>query len=210
MLCAIPLAMEIRGYFRREVSHMTQVVTPAEPHTTLTAVESDGLFEIVEGQVVEKKPMGVYESVVGSFLHTYLDSFARAHACGRAFSETLFDFGPGLPQRRPDVAYVSYERWPRQRRVPRTQAWAVVPDLAVEVISPSNTFGEVLGKVQEYFQAGVQAVWVVAPPQQQVYVYQSPSSIQVVTLQEALTGEPFLPGFRLTLAELFDVEATEA
>ena len=113
-------------------------------------------------------------------------------------------------QRRPEVAYVSYERWPRQRRVPRTQAWAVVPDLAVEVISPSNTFGEVLGKVQEYFQAGVQAVWVVAPPQQQVYVYQSPSLIQVVTLQEALTGEPFLPGFRLTLAELFDVEATEA
>ena len=53
-------------------------------------------------------------------------------------------------------------------------------------------------------------VWVVAPPQQQVYVYQSPSLIQVVTLQEALTGEPFLPGFRLTLAELFDVEATEA
>ena len=210
MLCAIPLVMEIRDYFLHEASRMTQVATPTATHTTLTAVESDGLFEIVEDQVVEKKPMGVYESVVASFLHTHLDSFARAHACGRALSETLFDFGPGLPQRRPDVAYVSYERWPRQRRVPRTQAWAVVPDLAVEVISPSNTFGEVLGKVQEYFQAGVQAVWVVAPPQQQVYVYQSPSLIQVVTLQEALTGEPFLPGFRLTLAELFDVEATEA
>lgn len=154
--------------------------------------------------------MGVYESVVGSSLNTSLDSFARAHACGRAISETLFDFGPALPQRRPDVAYVSYERWPRKRRVPRTQAWSVVPDLAVEVISPSNTFGEVLSKVHEYFQAGVRVVWVVAPPQQQVYVYQSPSLIQVLTLQEALTGEPFLPGFRLTLAELFDVEATEA
>jgi Uma2 family endonuclease len=209
MLCT-PLAMEIRDYFLCKELRMTQVATPAATHTTLTAVESNGLFEIVEGQVVEKKPMGVYESVVGSFLHTHLDSFARAHAGGRALSETLFDFGPALPQRRPDVAYVSYERWPRKRRVPRTQAWAVVPDLAVEVISPRNTFGEVLSKVQEYFQAGVQVVWVVAPPQQQVYVYQSPSLIQVVTLQEALTGEPFLPGFRLTLAELFDVEATEA
>jgi Uma2 family endonuclease len=189
---------------------MTQLATPTETHAPLTTVEGDGLFEIVEGQVVEKKPMGVYEYVVASFLHIHLGSFARAQTCGRAVSETLFDFGPGLPQRRPDVAYVSYERWPRQRRVPRTQAWAVVPDLAVEVISPSNTFGEVLGKVQEYFQAGVQVVWVVAPAQQQVYVYQSPSRIQVVTLQEALTGKPFLPGFRLALVELFDVEATEA
>jgi len=67
----------------------------------------------------------------------------------------LFDFGPGLSQRRPDVAYVSYDRWPRQRRVPRTQAWAVVPELVVEVISPSNTFEEVVNKVREYFRASV-------------------------------------------------------
>jgi Uma2 family endonuclease len=122
----------------------------------------------------------------------------------------LFDFGPGLPQRRPDVAYVSYQRWPRQRRVPSTQAWAVVPDLAVEVISPSNTFGEVLDRIHDYFQAGVQAVWAVAPSHQQVYVYQSPTQVQIVTLPKALTGEPFVPDFRLTLAELFDAEATEA
>src|SRR5438552_15018267 len=119
MLCT-PLAMEILDYFLCEASRMTQVTTPDETHTTLTAVESDGLFEIVEGQVVEKKPMGVYESVVASFLHTHLGSFARAHACGRALSETLFDFGPGLPQRRPDVAYRPYQRWPRQPRRPRT------------------------------------------------------------------------------------------
>jgi Uma2 family endonuclease len=83
---------------------------------------------------------------------------------GRAVSEMLFDLGAGLSQRRPDVAYVSYDRWARHRRVPRTQAWAVVPELTVEVISPSNTFEEILGKVHEYFQAGVQRVWVVPPP----------------------------------------------
>jgi Uma2 family endonuclease len=189
---------------------MTQVAIPGEAQTTLTAVERDGLYEVVDGQVVEKKPMGAYESLVGSRLNTRLDSFASAHDHGRAASEMLFDFGLGRPQRRPDVAYVSYERWPRNRRVPSTQAWAVVPDLAVEVISTSNTFGEVLSKVYEYFQAGVQAVWVVAPLHQQVYVYQSPTRVQVVALHETLTGVPFLPAFRLTLTELFDVEATEA
>jgi len=62
MLCAPPLAIEIRDYSLCEESRMTQVATPAETPTTLTAVESDVLFEIVEGQVVEKKPMGVYET----------------------------------------------------------------------------------------------------------------------------------------------------
>jgi len=107
-LCFVspPLATEIRDHFQYEASCMTQVATSTETHTTLTADEGEDLFEIVEGQVVEKKPMGVYESVVGSFLHTHLNSFAHAQACGRAISETLFDFGAGLPQRRPDVAYV--------------------------------------------------------------------------------------------------------
>jgi Uma2 family endonuclease len=189
---------------------MTQGARPGEAMTTLTAVAPADLYEVVDGQMVEKTPMGAYETLLGSRLNTRLDSFAYAHDCGRAVSEMLFHFGPSLPQRRPDVAYVSYQRWPRKRQVPRTQAWAVVPELAVEVISANNTFEEVLGKVHEYFRAGVQAVWVVAPPQQQVYVYQSPSHIQVVTIQEALTGEPFLPGFRLPLTEFFDVEATEA
>jgi Uma2 family endonuclease len=138
----------------------------------------------------------------------FLDGFARANSCGRAVSEMLFDFGSGLAQQRPDVAYVSFDRWPR--RVPRTQAWAVVPELAVEVISPSNTFEEVVNKVREYFRAGVQYVWVIAPPQQQVYVYQSPSHIRVLNILDELTGDPFLPGFRLKASELFDAEATEA
>jgi Uma2 family endonuclease len=190
---------------------MTQAATPRQDNTTtLSTIESDLLYEIVDGQIVEKEPMGAYEFLVGSFLNTCLDGFARTSDCGRSVSEMLFDLGAGLSQRRPDVAYVSYDRWPRQRRVPRTQAWAVVPELAVEVISPSNTFEEVVNKVHEYFRAGVQHVWVIAPPQRQVYVYQSPSHIRVLNVQDELTGDPFLPGFRLKLSELFDVEETEA
>ena len=147
---------------------MTQTVPPRQDNTALSSMESGLLYEVVDGHIVEKEPMGAYEILIGSFLNTCLDGFARTSNCGRAVSEMLFDCGAGLSQRRPDVAYVSYSRWPRQRRVPRTQAWAVVPELAVEVISPSNTFEEVLGEVHEYFQAGVQHVWGVAPPQQQV------------------------------------------
>jgi hypothetical protein len=96
-------------------------------HTALSAVESDLLYEVVDGHTVEKEPRGAYETLLGLFLNTRLDSFARDSNRGWAVSEMLFDLGAGLSQRRPDVAYVSYDRWPRQRRVPRTQAWAAAP-----------------------------------------------------------------------------------
>src|SRR5262245_31868543 len=189
---------------------MTQGPMPRQAHTALSSVESDLLYEVVDGQIVEKKPMGAYEILIGSFLNTCLDGFARTSNYGRAVSEMLFDFGAGLSQRRPDVAYVSYDPWSRQRRVPRMHAWSVVSEPAGGAISRSNTFEEVVRKVHEYFHAGVQHVWVVAPPQQQVYVYQSPSHIRVLNVQDELTGDPFLPGFCLKLSALFDVEATEA
>lgn len=158
-------------------------------------VEHDLLYEVVNGDMVEKEPMGAYEVLLGSFLNTRLDSFARAGNYGKAVSEMLFDFGPDLPQRRPDVASVSYQQWLRQRRVPRMQAWAVIPELAVEVVSPSHTFDEVLGKTHEYFRAAVLQVWMVAPPQQQIYVCRSHSHIRVFNVQNELTGDPILPGF---------------
>jgi hypothetical protein len=83
---------------------MTQVARPGEAMTTLTAVAPADLYEVVDGQKVEKTPLGAYETLLGSRLNTRLDSFASAHDCGRAVSKMLFHFGPSLPQRRPDVA----------------------------------------------------------------------------------------------------------
>jgi Uma2 family endonuclease len=79
-----------------------------------------------------------------------------------------------------------------------------VPDLAVEVISPTNRAPEVLEKIHEYFAAGVRLVWLVYCEPRQVYVYRSPVSIQVLTPQDTLDGEDVIPGFSLTVAKLFD------
>jgi Uma2 family endonuclease len=117
----------------------------------------------------------------------------------------ILNVGLGL-RRRPDVAFVSYQRWPRNRRVPRAEAWDVVPDLAVEVVSPSNTAEEILAKIREYFQASCLRLWVVYPAEEMVYVYQSPTQLRVLTRNDNLEGEDFLPGFRLPLAELFEQE----
>jgi Uma2 family endonuclease len=167
--------------------------------------DSEALYEVVDGQRVELPPMGARETHLGSNLLVLLGSFGKAQRLGRTEGEMLFllDAEAGL-ERRPDVAFVSYERWPRHRPVPTTAAWQVVPNLTVEVVSPTNTAAEVLRKVREYFRAGVQRVWVVYPDEEQVYVYSSPTSIRVLERSGELDGEEVLPGFRLPLSELFE------
>ena len=68
----------------------------------------------------------------------------------------IFDLRPAVDrERRPDVAFVSFEHSARDRRIPQTRSWAVTPDLAVEIISLSNTADEVAEKLEEYFKVGV-------------------------------------------------------
>ena len=99
-------------------------------------------------------------------------------------------------QRRPDVAFVSYPRWP-DKKVPSTAAWDVVPDLAVEVISPTNSAEEIETKVTDYFAAGVQAVWVLYPETGHLHVFDSSRSCTVIQRSEEVDGGAVLPGFKL-------------
>jgi Uma2 family endonuclease len=81
--------------------------------------------------------------------------------------------------------------------------WDVVPDLAVEVISPSDLVYDLIQKIAEYFEAGVRLVWVVYPPQRLVYVYESLTRARILTVADELEGGAVLPGFRLPVANLF-------
>jgi hypothetical protein len=107
-------------------------------------------------------------------------------------------------QRRPNVAFVSFEPWAKDRPIPDEDAWDVIPNLAVEVVSRTNEFDEVLEKVSEYFAAGVERVWVVIPSRRQVYVYRSETDLRVLTRSEHLDGESVLPGFRCSVAEVLE------
>jgi Uma2 family endonuclease len=177
---------------------------------TVLAPGDDILYEVVDGQVVEVAPMGAYEIRIATVLAVHLETFARQQQSGRAVQEMLFDLTTTVQRkRRPDVAFVSYDRWPLQRRIPRTEAWEVVPNLVVEVISPTDRVDDIVDKVAEYFRAGVECVWVSLPSQEQVYVYESPTQVRILTRTDELRGEPVLPQFRLPLTALFD-EAQEA
>ncbi len=172
----------------------------------ISAIEPEpaGLYEVVDGQVVEKPPMGVFEVDIAIKLVVALEIFARPQRLGQAHSEMLFliDRSRDL-KRRPDVSFVSSSRWSLDRGIPRTSAWDVVPDLVVEVVSPSNTADAVLAKLEEYFQAGTRLVWVVYTGQAKVYVYESPTTVRILQAGDDVDGGVVLPGFRHPLAELF-------
>jgi Uma2 family endonuclease len=166
----------------------------------------DMLYEVVDGQVV-LKTVGAKETEIASILDQFLGSFAKLNRLGPALIEMLYRIDQATDlRRRPDVSFVSDARWPFRRRVPDVPVWDLVPDLAIEVVSPSNSANEVQRKIHEYFKAGVSRVWVVYPEEREVYVYSSPKQIQVLQVGEDLDGGELLPGFRLPLAALFEDE----
>lgn len=177
------------------------------PGSFPAGVTDDTLYEVVDDKIVEKI-VGAYEVDLATLLIELLAPFVRVHRLGRVFSEMIFriDQVRNL-QRRPDVAFVSHARWPMRRRAPKVAVWDMVPDLAVEVVSPTNSASQVQEKIHEYFRAGVSRVWVVYPGQQEVYVYTSPTQIQVLQLGQDLDGGDLVPGFRLPLAALFEDDA---
>ena len=161
-------------------------------------------YEVIDGVRVEREPMGAFETVLASWLCHLLNSFAGGRKLGLAVSEVLFVLNAQRNlRRRPDVAFVSYARWPTSIMA-RESAWNVVPDLAVEVVSPTNLAEEIDSKITDYFQSGVRLVWVFYPDSGRVYVYQSPTQVSIVERTDTLDGGEVLPGLRLPMAQLYE------
>jgi Uma2 family endonuclease len=161
-------------------------------------------YEIIDGMRVEREPMGAFETVLASWLCYLINSFAAGKKLGLAVSEVLFVLNATRNlNRRPDVAFVSYARWPTPV-VAREPAWNVVPDLAVEIVSPTNLAEEIDRRITDYFQAQVRLVWVLYPNSGRVYVYQSPTHVSIQERTDTLDGGEVLPGFRLPIAQLYE------
>jgi len=170
-------------------------------------VPDDCFYEVVDGRIVELPPMGVYERAIASILAFALHQTVMPHKLGRIVVETMFWLNrSGKLKRRPDLAFVSAKRWPLNRKLPRGEAWDVVPDLAVEVVSESNSANEIALKLVDYFRAGSEQVWVIYPAIRQVYLYANPTSVRILAGPGEIDGGELIPGFRLPLSELFEDE----
>ena len=190
----------------------TAILQEMPPASGIPVIGDDELYEVVNGQRV-RTPPGAFAVLTASRLARFLGNFADG-TIGRVATEGLFHLpAPINRDRRPDVAFVSFDRWGKNRPLPGAgNAWNIVPNLAIEVVRPNDTVDELEQKIAEYFRAGVHLVWVVYPMQSKVHVYSTPTQIDGLSKSDVLEGGTVVPCLRLPLDELFtetvELEAT--
>ncbi len=159
------------------------------------------ICELIDGVLVEKA-MGYAESMLASYLIVLLDGYVRPRNLGLVTApDGTIRLWAGRV-RIPDVAFFSWDRMPERRR-PQEPIPTLAPDLAVEVLSPSNTTQEMRHKRDDYFAAGVRLVWEVDPHARTCCVYTAPTLVATLAEADTLDGGDVLPGFRLPLRDLF-------
>jgi Uma2 family endonuclease len=159
------------------------------------------LYELVDGILLEKA-MGFPESILAMALGAFLKVFANRHNAGAVLgADGMMRLAPGLV-RIPDVSFIPWDRFPN-RQIQPDPVPDLFPELAVEVLSPSNTDAEMGQKLRDYFGSGTRLVWFVDPRQRTVTVYTAPNQSVVLREDQTLDGGAVLPGFTLTLRELF-------
>lgn len=164
--------------------------------------EKEGrLCELVEGVLLEKT-VGFSESNLAGFLLGLLNAFVIPRNEGIVTgSDGTVELMADLI-RIPDVAFTRWDRFPNRRR-PTVPVPRVAPNLAVEVLSRSNTPGEMKAKRYDYFSAHVELVWEIDPEKRTVTVYTSVDDSVTLSENDTLDGGKVLPGFTLPLKQLF-------
>jgi len=191
---AIPVLLEL------DLEQQAELPEPLET--------DDALCESIHGQRVEMPAMSFFAAKIATRLGAKLSGYSETHELGEVVIEGVFVIP--LPEdptrkRRPDIAFVSSGRLESGGGSDlNANAADVVPDLAIEVTSPTDRAEDQREKILEYFQAGVRAVWVVYPRLRIVDVYESPTRVQILTEADTLRGDPVVPGFELMLSKLFE------
>jgi Uma2 family endonuclease len=158
--------------------------------------------ELVNGRVVPTMPTGDEHADLESELSMRLRAYGKETKRGRAIGGEVGIYIRRNPDtvRAADIAFISKERDLR----PRTKGFfEVAPELVVEILSPDHRSGRMEEKLRDYFSAGVQVVWLIDPEARHVLVHRSPSDVKLFDEGQVLTEEELLPGFSVSLSELF-------
>jgi len=158
--------------------------------------------ELIDGVLVEKT-IGYFESRIAFVIAHLVEGFLDAHDLGIGLGpDGTLCVLPGQV-RAPDVAFIAWDKFPN-RELPLEQIPNLVPDLAVEVLSPGNTAAEMDRKLDDYFTAGVRLVWFIDPQTESAQVYTAADRSQTIPRDGVLHGGEVLPGFELSLTDLLN------
>jgi Uma2 family endonuclease len=159
------------------------------------------ICELIDGVLVEK-PMGFKESTIAAIIVQHIWNFLDEVDLGVAFCpDAPIRVKPGRI-RCPDTGFISWKHFPNEE-FPDDKIINVMADLAIEVLSESNTVKEMELKLDDYFASGASLVWIVDPETETVAVYAARHSKETLSVHDILDGGKVLPGFKLPIKKLF-------
>ena len=168
----------------------------------------DFLCELVDGTLV-RKAVGFKESLLAAELISLLNLAIKPANLGVVLGEAGTIRMADGSVRIPDVSFASWQSLEgsdfQTTPIPR-----VTPDLAVEIISKSNTRKELERKLNEYFADGVKLVWYIDPRSETIRAYSSPQSFRELAKGDTLDAGEIIPGFQLDVAEFFRIEPPQS
>jgi Uma2 family endonuclease len=160
-------------------------------------------YELVDGELLEMPGAGGQHMTMMVLIFKLIEAFVIEHDLGIAYPDGLAYIIARNPDRVriPDVSFVTHDRVPEAG--PPEGFWPVAPNLAVEIVSPNDSAGELHYKVRDYLTSGVEMVWVVWPKSQVVSVHTPGAAGRELELHDELDGGDLLPGFRIPVSTLF-------
>lgn len=168
----------------------------------MTLPDDGNKYELVDGELVMSNS-GLEHGCIAIILASALYSFVSSRQLGVILdSSTAFTMKNGN-KRSPDISFLSKDRLQGLKKLPKGFGQGA-PDLAVEILSPSNTTSEIHDKIVEYFENGTKLIWIINPEEEYVLVYNSrPSPDRLLTSEHNLSGEEVLPEFAFSVKDLF-------
>lgn len=174
---------------------------PEIPKMTLEEFLESDLegYEYIKGELIPVPPTSMEHGKISVNLILPLGLYVRENRLGDVYiPDTGFKVGERVLM--PDIAFLTSARIPDDL----SKASPVPPDLAVEVVSPTDVSRQIEEKVFAYLEAGTQLVWVLKPISKTVTIYRSETDITLLTRNDTLTGENVVEGFSCQVAELFE------
>jgi Uma2 family endonuclease len=163
-------------------------------------------FELVDGALVEMPGASLLHNLIAALVYRLLAAFVRDQDLGLVFTDGAgFVLRPPYLMRIPDVSVVSWAQVPEEGLAEGYGQFA--PELAVEVVSPTDRAGEVREKVHNYLEAGTKTVWVLWPDLRAVSVHAAGGITRELGPDDELDGGDVLPGFRVPVRDLFNVRS---
>lgn len=156
-------------------------------------------YEYVKGSLEKKRMPNAKHSGIAGRIVGELFIYLKKNKIGRVYPEAHFQIGKD--KRIPDVAFVESAKIPETGEPEKF--WDFAPDLAVEIVSPTDFYQDVLEKIDDYFAAEVKQVWLINPEKETLTIYFSRSETKLLTKNDVLTCEEILPKFSVKLAEIF-------